>query len=69
MRLRLTWLIGALPIALLSILSLALSRNPHSGYQIARFACNLLLSLGVYSAIYGAIDFFATRAASRRAAL
>jgi len=69
MRLRLTWLIGALPIASLSILSLALSRNPHSASQIVRFACNLLLSLGVYSAIYGAIDFFATRAASRRAAL
>ena len=69
MRLRLTWLIGALPIALLSILSLALSRNPHSDGQIARFACNLLLSLGVYSAIYGAIDYFASRAASRRAAL
>ncbi len=69
MRLRLTWLIGALPIALLSILSLAFSRNPHSANQIARFACNLLLSLGVYSAIYGAIDYFASRAASRRAAL
>lgn len=56
-------------IALLSVLSLAFSHNPHSASQIARFACNLLLSLGAYSAIYGAIDFFATKYGTKHAVL
>ena len=68
MKMRLSWLSGALAIALFSIVSLAVSRNPHSASQIARFACNMLLSLGVYSEIYGAIDFFATKYGTNRAA-